>query len=176
MCSWERFCTFAREPEQRKADADGCVNVDGVRFQLSLEMASQEVTLLWGLFDHELFVEFGGERHGPFYPVEDPVPFNTFRKRKKSRREKRADRIERLAKVISIPRAALAGESESNKALLAAAQMTQPEPPVSIPFEDRHPAEQQAAEGFQLKPGHLSISKGYQSHAHDAFEAVEAAP
>jgi hypothetical protein len=30
--------------------------------------------------------------------------------------------------------------------------------------------------GLQLKPGHLSISKGYQSHAHDAFEAVEAAP
>ncbi len=33
-----------------------------------------------------------------------------------------------------------------------------------------------AQSGFQLKPGHLSISKGYQSYAHDAFVAVEAAP
>jgi hypothetical protein len=46
MCSWERFRTFAREPEQRKADSNGCVGIDGIRYQLSHEMAGQEVTLL----------------------------------------------------------------------------------------------------------------------------------
>lgn len=140
MCSWERFCTFAREPEQRKTDADGCVNVNSVRFQLSPEMAGQDVILLWGLFDHELFVEFGGERQGPFYPAEGPVPLDTYRKRKKSQREKRTDGIEALAKAIRLPRAAVAQASESTKALLAAARMTPPDTPASIPFEEHHPA------------------------------------
>jgi hypothetical protein len=30
MCSWERFCTFAREPQRRKVDASARVSVEGI--------------------------------------------------------------------------------------------------------------------------------------------------
>lgn len=89
MCSWKRFCTFARDPEIRTADSEGCVSVNGTRYQLDYAMAGQEVTLLWGLFDQELFVEFNQEKQGPFYPFEGPVQLGQFRKPAKSTTEKR---------------------------------------------------------------------------------------
>jgi hypothetical protein len=135
MCSWERFRTFAREPEQRKADSNGCVGIDGIRYQLSHEMAGQEVTLLWGLFDNELFVEFKNEKHGPFYPEEGPIPFGKFRKHKKSSVEIKADRIEQLAKAISLPRSALSGSKSSDQALLTQANILHLEKPNSTPFD-----------------------------------------
>ncbi len=66
MCSWDRFRAFAREPEQRKADSNACVSIDGIRYQLSHDMAGQDITLLWGLFDNELYVEFNNEKQGAF--------------------------------------------------------------------------------------------------------------
>lgn len=142
MCSWERFCTFAREPEQRKVDSEACVSVDGISYQVAYEMAGQEVTLLWGLFDNELFVEFNHEKQGPFYPSEGPIPLGTFRKPKKTSTEIRADYIGELAQQISIPRSALSGKKESTKALLNEAKVLRLESPRSIPFKDSDPFEQ----------------------------------
>jgi hypothetical protein len=34
MCSWERYCAFAREPERRKVGSDARVTVEGVVYQL----------------------------------------------------------------------------------------------------------------------------------------------
>ncbi len=135
MCSWERFCAFVREPEVRKVGGDACVSSEGVRYQLSPEMACQEVTLLWGLLDQELRVEFQGEKTGPYYPAAGPVPLDSYRKLKKGSAEKRADRIGDLAKHISIPRSALAGEKASTRQLLDAAEAVSIDPPPSIPFE-----------------------------------------
>jgi hypothetical protein len=126
MCSWERFRTFAREPEQRKADSNACVSIDGIRYQLSHEMAGQDITLLRGIFDSELYVEFNSEKQGPFYPEAGPIPFGKFRKHKKSNVEIKADRIGQLAKTISLPRSALSGSKSSDQALLTQAHILQP--------------------------------------------------
>lgn len=136
MCSWDRFRTFAREPEQRKADSNACVGIDGIRYQLSHDMAGQDITLLWGVFDNELYVEFNDEKQGPFYPEEGPIPFGKFRKHKKSSVELKADRIGELAKTISLPRSALSGINGSDQALLAQANIVQMEKPKSMPFDD----------------------------------------
>jgi hypothetical protein len=50
MCSWERFCTFAREPERRKVGIDARLAVDGVLYQVDPELAGETVVLWWGLF------------------------------------------------------------------------------------------------------------------------------
>ncbi len=142
MCSWERFCTFAREPEQRKVDSEACVSINGIRYQVAFDMAGQEVTLLWGLFDNELYVEFNNQKQGPFHPADGPVPLGTFRKPKKSTIEKRADRIGELAKQISIPRSALTGKKETISTLLNDANVLRLESPHSIPFKDKDPFEQ----------------------------------
>ena len=142
MCSWERFCTFAREPEQRKVDSEACVSVNGIRYQVSNDMAGQEVTLLWGIFDNELHIEFNNEKQGPFYPADGPVQLGTFRKPKKSTIEKRADHIGELAKQISIPRSALSGEKKATNALLSEANILQISSPLSIPFKNEDPFEQ----------------------------------
>ncbi|MBF0227532.1 MAG: transposase family protein [Desulfobacterales bacterium] len=132
MCSWDRFCTFTRDSEERKVETDGCVRVNSIRYQLDTEMAGQEVTLLWGIFDNELYVEFNGKKQGPFYPAEGPIPLNTYRKPSKNDTEKRADYIEELAKNISITKSALMGENALiTQSLVESSHI----PPLSIPFE-----------------------------------------
>jgi hypothetical protein len=110
MCSWERFCAFAREPETRKVGGDARVRVEGAIYDVDPDLAGETVTLWWGLFDHELFVEFGERRFGPYRPEGGPIPLHRYRKPCRTATQARADRISDLAKAISIPRAALSGE------------------------------------------------------------------
>lgn len=112
MCSWERFCTFAREPESRTVGIDCRLTVAGVTYEVDPELAGETAVVWWGLFDQELFVEMGEERYGPFLPVGGPIPLHRYRKHRKSRREVRADAVADLAKIISIPRSALSGEDD----------------------------------------------------------------
>jgi hypothetical protein len=107
MCSWERFCTFAREPERRQVGGDARVSVAGVLYEVDSELAGETVLLWWGIFDNELYVEHGEKRFGPYAPVGGPIPLHRYRAFKKSRAERRADRIEALAEQLALPRAAL---------------------------------------------------------------------
>jgi len=109
MCSWERYCAFAREPERRKVGSDARISVQGTYYEVNADLAGEDVLLWWGLFDHELFVEWNDKRFGPYRPVGGPIPLHRYRKRTKSKREKRADVVASLAEEISIPKAALSG-------------------------------------------------------------------
>lgn len=109
MCSWERYCAFAREPERRKVGADARVAVGGAHYEVDPDLAGEEVLLWWGLFDPDLFVEWNDRRFGPYRPSGGPIPLHRYRKRKKSAREKRAETVATLAEAISLPRAAVAG-------------------------------------------------------------------
>lgn len=109
MCSWERFCTFAREPEQRKVGIDARVSVDGVPYEVAPDLAGETVTLWWGLFDEDLYVEHGDQRYGPYPPAGGPIPLHRYRRFKKTATQQRAERIEDLAGKLSLPRAAVEG-------------------------------------------------------------------
>ena len=74
MCSWERFCTFAREPEKRKVGLDARISVDGVAYEVEPDLAGEKVILWWGLFDSELYVEHQEHRYGPYTPIGKPIP------------------------------------------------------------------------------------------------------
>ncbi len=117
MCSWERFCAFAREPERRKVGSDARITVSGTLYQLSPELAGQEVILWWGFFDTELFVELGEKRFGPYQPAGGPIPLHRFRKFKKTQAEKRADAIEALARELDLPKKALEMDTRTLEAL-----------------------------------------------------------
>ena len=107
MCSWERFCTFAREPERRKVGVDARVSAEGTMYAVDPELAGETVVLWWGLFDNELYVEHGEERFGPYHPISDPIPLHRYRRFKKSKLQQRADRIEALAAQLHLSRKAL---------------------------------------------------------------------
>jgi len=107
MCSWERFCTFAREPEQRKVGIDARVIVDGVAYEVEPDLAGEKVILWWGLFDSELYVEHQSTRYGPYAPIGQPIPLDSYRSFKKTPTQKRSDRIEALAKQLALPDSAL---------------------------------------------------------------------
>jgi hypothetical protein len=109
MCNWERFCTFAREPEQRKVGIDARVSVEGTSYAVDPELAGETVVLWWGLFDQELYVEHDERRYGPYHPVAGPIPLHRYRRLKKTALEKRTERIEALAYQLALPRAALDG-------------------------------------------------------------------
>ena len=112
MCTWQRFCMFAREPERRLVDIDCRLTVAGVAYEVDAELAGETVVVWWGLFDQELWVERDDERLGPYHPVGGPIPLHRYRKHRKSRREVRADRVGDLAQLLVLPRAALSGEAD----------------------------------------------------------------
>jgi hypothetical protein len=110
MCAWEQFCRFAREPERRKVGVDARISIDGTAYEVDPAMAGETVILLWGLFDSELYIEFEGERSGPYYPISGPIPLHRYRTFKRGKADERADRIRALADQIGLPIAALAGD------------------------------------------------------------------
>lgn len=136
MCTWERFCTFAREPERRKVGADARVSVAGVAYEVEPDLAGETVVLWWGLFDNELYVEKDEQRYGPFHPVEGPIPLHRYRSFKKTKTEKRAERIAVLAGKLRLPRAALNKNAELRFLTEDPQAM---EKPASVPFQDPDP-------------------------------------
>jgi hypothetical protein len=130
MCAWERFCAFAREPETRKVGVDARVQADGIDYEVDPSLAGETVTLWWGLFDHELYVEHREQRFGPFGPIGAPIPLHRYRSFKKSAGDERIDRIEALATKLGLPRAALEGSAPLPPATAA---------PPSTPFADPDP-------------------------------------
>jgi hypothetical protein len=110
MCAWEQFCRFAREPERRKVGIDARVTVEGTAYEVAPDLAGETVLLLWGLFDDELYIEYDGERSGPYYPVSGPILLHRYRAFKRGKAEERADRIRQLADHLDLPIAALAGD------------------------------------------------------------------
>lgn len=135
MCTWERFCSFAREPEKRIVGTDAEIKVDGGSYRVDHELAGQEVIVLWGMFDQEIFVESGSDYYGPYRPSGGPIPLHRYRAYKKTRAEKRADAIEKLAAELYLPKEALDLDTRTADAL----KRSLPEETVIIPFEDPDP-------------------------------------
>jgi hypothetical protein len=109
MCTWERFCSFAREPERRRVGLDCRLTVAGVTYEVDPELAGETVIVWWGLFDQELFAENGDARYGPYSPIGGAIPLHRYRKHRKSRREERSERVDALAAKLQLPRAAVFG-------------------------------------------------------------------
>jgi hypothetical protein len=109
MCSWERFCAFAREPERRQVGGDARISVGGTLYEVDADLAGETVLLWWGLFDQDLYIEFGSERYGPYHPAGGPIPLHHYRQHRKGRREQRADRVAVLARALQVSKAVLEG-------------------------------------------------------------------
>ena len=92
---------------QRKVGSDARVSVDGVSYEVDPDLAGETVVLWFGIFDDELYVEWGEQRYGPYRPAGGPIPLHRYRKFKKTRTQKQADRIEAMADALILPRAAL---------------------------------------------------------------------
>ena len=105
---------------------DTRVSVSGVRYEVDPELAGETVTLWFGLYDEQLFVEHGERRYGPYAPVGDPIPLHRYRRFKKTRTQKRVDRIEGLAEHLALPRAALSEYPALSSSLSAVEVATQP--------------------------------------------------
>ena len=93
-----------------------------------------------GLFDNELYVEFQGQKHGPFYPSSGPIPLHIYRSFKKTKIEKQIDKLELLAKKLSLPRSVLTGQFGSDLRLIEQAKLIAEEVKHQpfVPFEDNN--------------------------------------
>ena len=139
MCAWDKFCQFVRAPEVRLVSSDACISIDGIKFQLTSDMAGCRVTLLLGVFDNEMYVEFKDKKYGPFYPNTGPIPLHTFKRHPKSKQEKKADDITHLAQTLSVPLSVMTGKVDQKVITnLTGAQAIQQEQ-ISIPFENDQP-------------------------------------
>jgi len=105
--------------------------VNGISYEVEPSLAGETVTLWWGLFDHELFVEHEDQRFGPFGPIDGPIPLHRYRSFRKTTADERLDRIEVLAGKLGLPRAALDGPAPVPIPSVVA--------PVTVPFNDPDP-------------------------------------
>lgn len=136
MCSWDRFCTFAREPEGRQVGIDARLTVNGVVYEVDSGLAGEKVILWWGLFDQDLYVEYEERRYGPYSPSGGPIQLHKYRRHKKSKLDERADRVAALAEKLNLPRSALDG----NPGLAQAIAMSSVSIGAAIiPFVDKDP-------------------------------------
>ena len=117
MCSWDRFCILARAAEQRKVTGDASIHVAGTQYAVDPDLAGETVTVWHGLFDQEIFVEFQERTYGPYTPRDGPIPLHRYRTPRASATQKRADRIDELAHVITLPRAAMGGSTDPHAPL-----------------------------------------------------------
>ncbi|HSF32931.1 MAG TPA: IS481 family transposase [Candidatus Tectomicrobia bacterium] len=154
MSSWERFCAFAREPETRKVAVDARVSVAGVRYAVDPDLAGETVTLWFGLYDDQLYVEHGDKRYGPYAPIDSPIPLHRYRSFKKTRSQQRAERIEGLAKQLSLSRAALSkypvGSSTLSSSDTAKQPFVDPDPFHELAFPSALDAKRAIADHLAL--------------------------
>jgi len=134
MCSWEQFCRFAREPETRKVGVDARIGISGTTYEVEPDMAGETVILLWGLFDDEMYVEFEGEKFGPYYPVSGPIPLHRYRTFKRGKAEARAERIRALADQLALPISALSGDDIRLAPVATAVEL--PKQPFESPVQE----------------------------------------
>ncbi len=151
MCSWERYCAFAREPEKRTVGIDARITVDGSVYEIDADLAGEKVVLWWGLFDDELYVEHDGQRFGAYFPTSGPVPLFRYRKFKKTKNEQRLDKLESLAKSLKL------SDSGGVNSEVISAMKKIVEPVPTREFDDPDPFNEKQYEN--LLKAKLAISK-----------------
>jgi hypothetical protein len=160
MCTWERFCAFAREPERRLVGGDARLTVEGVIYEVAAELAGETVILWWGLFDQDLYVEHGDRRFGPYTPSGGPIPLYRYRKYQKSKIEERADRVAELAVRLGLPRATLDGtvpSARSIRAELGRRPFSDPDPFQQLAFPSPLAAKHAIADELGMPLARLSV-------------------
>nr|WP_321404931.1 IS481 family transposase [uncultured Desulfobacter sp.] len=140
MCSWDRFCSFAREPQSRKVGPDALIKISGSTYKVDHELADHKVILWWGLFDDELFIEYNEKKYGPYKPTSGIIPLNKFKSYKKTMAEKRIDDVETLSQQITISPEILSQDTRSMQSLLKKL----PENTILQKFQDPDPFHEQA--------------------------------
>jgi transposase len=166
MCAWERYCAFAREPERRRVGVDARITVDGAIYEVATELAGETVLLWWGLFDQDLYVEFGEKRFGPYAPSGGPIPLHRYRTPKKSKADERADRVADLADRLGLPRATLTGNADlaadfaPPRPLPASVQrFVDPDPFQELAFTNPFNAKRAIADALAMPLAKLSVEQ-----------------
>lgn len=114
MCSWETYVTFAREPEYRTVDDHARITLDHQVYRVTDELRGERVEVWKGVFDTSVYIQDkGGTIHGPYELESGPIPFGTYRRLRKTERDRRLEKVEDLANNISIPREALTRDRRS---------------------------------------------------------------
>jgi hypothetical protein len=114
MCSWETYCTFAREPEFRTVSLDGRISLDNRIYLVTAELVGERVEVWKGVFDRGIYVQDqGGAIHGPYPPESGTIPFGTYRRWRKTERDRRLEKVEQLAAGLSIPRESMSQDGRT---------------------------------------------------------------
>ncbi len=118
MCEWNKFCEIVREPQIREVGTDACISISGIKYQLDPNLAGESVKALIGVFDNAVHIELEGQKYGPFFPYNGPIPFGEYKKHKKTDKEKQADHIEALSRKIMVPKDVLFDQKNNIRELL----------------------------------------------------------
>lgn len=102
ICPYAQYQSLLREPVSRKVKGDATVQINSITYQVESQFAGEEVIVLASLeYDH-IYIEYRNDEYGPFLPSEAPLPFGEYKSPTKSLKEKSADEIVMLSKVIQL--------------------------------------------------------------------------
>jgi hypothetical protein len=114
MCSWETYVTFAREPEYRTVDEHARITLDHQVYRVTDELMGERVEVWKGVFDTGIYLQDkGGTIHGPYEPESGPLSFGSYRRWRKTERDRQLEKVEVLAQNISIPRQTMVRDRRS---------------------------------------------------------------
>lgn len=114
MCTWDAYVKFAREPEFRTVDDNARITLDHQVYRVTDELRGERVEVWKGVFDTGVYIQDkGGTIHGPYELEPGPIPFGTFRRWRKTERDRRLEKVEGLAQNITISREAIARDRRS---------------------------------------------------------------
>jgi transposase InsO family protein len=102
MCDESQFAKLIRKPETRTVNSDATVTLDGISYQLDGELYNKRVTVLHGVFDKQIYIEYKDQTLGPFHPSGNIISFGDYSKPKKTSIEKQVDEIEAIAESINV--------------------------------------------------------------------------
>ena len=164
ICSWERFATLARAPQDRKVRPDCIVSFDRVEYEVSPELAGLNVTVWIGAFDYDIYIDHEGQKYGPFGISNGVVPFNSFRKFKLTNAEKTKRRIEKLANEAEIPKEVfnyglriVKGDCDENKKNLPHRPFVDPDPFEQLRFSTELSARRYISRSLGRPLGSLEV-------------------
>lgn len=78
MCDETQFAKLIRTPETRTVNSDATVTLNGISYQLDGELYNKRVTVLHGVLDKQIYIEYKNKTFGPFHPSCNIITFGDY--------------------------------------------------------------------------------------------------
>ncbi|AXA34458.1 DDE-type integrase/transposase/recombinase [Francisella adeliensis] len=115
ICDETQFAKLIRTPETRTVNSNATITLGGISYQLDGELYNKRVTVLHGVLDKKIYIEYKNKAFGPFHPSGNIISFGDYSRPKKTSLEKQVDEIEAIAQSINVSSKIMSQDVDNTK-------------------------------------------------------------